>query len=45
VIWIVFALFLAKVKAIGTLAWSPVAFAEGIVLLGIVVRFTGKTVR
>jgi hypothetical protein len=38
-IWIVFAVLLASVKTMGTLVWSPVAFAEGIALLGIVAKF------
>jgi len=34
-----FAVVFAKIKSIGALAWFPVAFAEGIVLLGIVAKF------
>jgi hypothetical protein len=37
-----FAVILADVKFIGTLAWFPVAFAEGIVVLGVITKFSKK---
>ena len=35
-IWLVFAELMSEAKTFGILIWAPVAFAEGIVLLGLV---------
>jgi membrane-associated HD superfamily phosphohydrolase len=35
-LWLVFDRLLAPVKTMGILIWSPIAFAEGIFLLGLV---------
>ncbi len=34
--WVVFEKVLAHVKVIGILIWTPIAFAEGILLLGVI---------
>jgi hypothetical protein len=38
-----FAVVLAKTRLIGTLAWFPIAFVEGIVLLGLMIRFAKES--
>lgn len=43
VLVLLFAVILSNVKVVGTFAWYPVAFAEGLMLLGIVTKFTRKS--